>query len=164
MTQANENDIKSENNIKNLHDNKPKDKSKKQIDDEKRKKWLEMQEQMKAEKNYRGMLCNAPESFGMVKLAIQGDRAIKNLRSGLYNTIFPETADPLFKTYNDNLVIFEAVIRKASIATGLIESYKCPDYISIIKASHTMTPEAQVILDRIENMVVKEPIKLKKVK
>lgn len=164
MMKENENNNKSENNIKNLHDNNSKDKSKKQIIDEKRKKWLEKQEQMKADTDYRGMVCNTPESFGMIKLSIQGDRAMKHLRRGLYNAISPETADPLFKTYNDTLVILEAVIRQASLATGFKESYKCPDYISIIKESHTLTPEAQAIFDKIENMIVKEPVKLEKFK
>lgn len=162
MSQENENKNNSEvSNIasqENGHKKKP-EVSKKQKDEERRKRNKEYQEAMKADPKYRGLVCYTKESFGMVQLSIQGEYVLKALRAGLYNSIDPGTADPLFRSYNDGLLLLEATIRKGAEASGH-ENYKCPQYIALIKETHKLTPEVQVMVDRIEKMEVQKPKKV----
>ncbi len=118
-------------------------------DNGKKQQQQERWEQMKQERNYRGIICNTTESFVLIDISIPADAAIKRLRSGVFSRYTIEEVQPCFQAYNDALMHLFEVTTKLCKMTG-VEIRKPIRGIESLRETHTLSPELETVFESLE--------------
>ncbi len=77
------------------------------------------------EKNARVIICNNPETYTLVDLGIELDKAVRRLRNRAFTSIPPQEAIPVFETINHSLILLEEATAKAAELTDM-NFYRTP--------------------------------------
>ncbi len=71
------------------------------------------------ERNAQVIICNNPETYALVELGIELDKAVKRLRNRTFTSISAKDAIPVFEKIGKSLITLESAIRDAAELTDM---------------------------------------------